>query len=144
MEISQFSGMLQSNGISATSAAQSRPPPPPPPQDELSDYMDESKEDTEVKAFMESVMEMEASGTFDAESLAANAPASMKEYAEENGVDLKSFFEQKHEQHSQRGGMPPPPQSGQAGSYASTSMLGSAESTLMETLSSSISINTTA
>ncbi|MBU3023158.1 hypothetical protein [Aestuariibacter sp. A3R04] len=143
MEISQFSGMLQSNGISATSTAQSRPPPPPP-QDELSDYMDESSEDTEVKAFMESVMEMEASGTFDAESLAANAPASMKEYAEENGVDLKSFFEQKHEQHNQRGSMPPPPPANQAGNYASTSMLGSAESTLMETLSSSISINTTA
>ena len=150
MEISQFSSVLQAGGVSATNQVEGQrpPPPPPPPQDdELSDYFSQSAEDEEVKSFMQSIMDMEASGEFDAEAIAASAPASMQAYAEENGIDLTSFFAQKHEEHTARmeqNSSLPFAEDSETGAqaYQQTAQLGSPASLLTEKLTSSIQVNT--
>ncbi|MBU2977107.1 hypothetical protein [Alteromonas sp. C1M14] len=150
MEISQFNGLMQANTMGGVNSAQSQPPPPPPKQaDELSDYMADSGDDEDVKAFMESIMDMESSGEFDAETLAATAPSSMQSFAADNGINLTDFFQQKHEQHVSRGGpqgnMPPPPAANsQTLAYSSTEQLGSASGSLMDKLTSSVGISTSA
>lgn len=153
MEISQLNSAMQTGALTGTSnvngITNQSPPPPPPQQDALSEYMAESGSDEDVKAFMQSIMDMEASGEFDAQSLAANAPATMQAFAGENGINLESFFQQKHDQQSARQSAatdmpPPPPGNSQTQTYASNEQLGSASASLMDRLTSSIGINTTA
>ncbi|MEG3768518.1 hypothetical protein [Alteromonas sp. 14N.309.X.WAT.G.H12] len=150
MEISQVNGFMQTNAMNGVANAQSQPPPPPPKHaDELSDYMADSGDDEEVKAFMDSIMDMESSGEFDAEALAATAPSSMQSFAAENGINLTNFFQQKHDQHVSKSGqqanMPPPPQgNSQTQAYSATEQLGSASGSLLDRLSSSVGISTSA
>lgn len=98
-----FSEQMKLEGALAGSLGKTPPPPPPPAEkpaeeDALASFMRSSGQDEEVKNFMQEVMEMEASGEFDAESLAESAPDSLKAYADENDIDLTSFFQQKHDQ----------------------------------------------
>ncbi len=150
MEISSFNSAMQSTSINNLSGTNgiNRQPPPPPPQDELSEFMGESGDSEEVKAFMESIMEMEASGEFDAATLAASAPASMQAFAEENGVDLAEFLQQKHEQFqsmkSNTSQPPLRPAEAPADTYANTEKMGAASSQLSDQLTASIGINTQA
>jgi len=150
MEISSFNSAMQSTSINNLSGTNgiNRQPPPPPPQDELSEFMGESGDNEEVKAFMESIMEMEASGEFDAATLAASAPASMQAFAEENGVDLAEFLQQKHEQFqsmkSNTSQPPLRPAEAPADTYANTAKMGAASSQLSDQLTASIGINTQA
>ena len=150
MEISSFNSAMQSTSINNLSGTNgiNRQPPPPPPQDELSEFMGESGDSEEVKAFMESIMEMEASGEFDAATLAASAPASMQAFAEENGVDLAEFLQQKHEQFqsmkSNTSQPPLRPAEAPADAYANTEKMGAASSQLSDQLTASIGINTQA
>ena len=150
MEISSFNSAMQSTSINNLSGTNgiNRQPPPPPPQDELSEFMGESGDSEEVKAFMESIMEMEASGEFDAATLAASAPASMQAFAEENCVDLSEFLQQKHEQFqsmkSNTSQPPLRPAEAPADTYANTEKMGAASSQLSDQLTASIGINTQA
>ncbi|OFC70831.1 hypothetical protein [Alteromonas confluentis] len=150
MEISSFNSAMQSTSINNLTGTNgiNRQPPPPPPQDELSEFMGESGDSEEVKAFMESIMEMEASGEFDAATLAASAPASMQAFAEKNGVDLAEFLQQKHEQFqsmkSNTSQPPMRPAEAPADTYANTEKMGAASSQLSDQLTASIGINTQA
>ena len=151
MEISSFNSAMQSTSINNLSGTNgiNRQPPPPPPQDELSEFMGESGDSEEVKAFMESIMEMEgAPYTSSSATLAASAPASMQAFAEENGVDLAEFLQQKHEQFqsmkSNTSQPPLRPAEAPADTYANTEKMGAASSQLSDQLTASIGINTQA
>ncbi|MCP5010890.1 MAG: hypothetical protein GY942_12995, partial [Aestuariibacter sp.] len=85
---SATSSVFQTEQTMATNQIKPPPPPKPPAQDELSDFMSQSRDDEAVQSFMHDIMAMEQSGTFDAEQVAAMAPASLQQYAQENDIDL--------------------------------------------------------
>jgi len=154
--ISSYGAMTQSNATSSSM----RPPPPPPPEavdGELSGYLSEVEGSEEAKDFMQDFMSMSLSGEFDAEQLAASAPDSLKEYAEEQGVDLEEMmqaanehFEEMGSKMPEDGNRPPPPPEGasmmnsDSAMYSSVAQYGDSSNELMESLISALSIKTTA
>lgn len=143
--------MLTDSALTASSI--SKPPPPPPPSektDALSSYMQTLGQDEEVKSFMQEVMEMEQSGEFDAEALAASAPASMQAFAEENGLDLTTFFQDKHDSFSARSnsaGKAPLAERSESSLLAQYENLSSSDSTsdsLLNALKSRVGVDTIA
>jgi hypothetical protein len=152
---SSFTSSL--NNQNMVSNEQRPPKPPQPVEGELSGFLSESRGDSEVKEFMQGFMEMNMSGEFDAATLAEQAPESLKAYAEEQGVDLEEMLQQAHDKFSEmgpppggKGGRPmPPPELLDASSnktdvYAAISELGDADSELIDSLISSLSIKTAA
>lgn len=148
MEITQSQGWQQAPLANAFAGQQAQnsamPPPPPPPQDELSGFMVEAKDDEDVRSFMQSIMDMEQSGEFDAATVAASAPDSLKAYAQENGIDLESFFQQKHDDFVSRREQAPNQPDTPAQAYSQTADLNSNSSNLLSALTSSLSVNTQA
>lgn len=63
----------------------------------------------ELEEFRVKIMEAVQNGTFDAETLAKEAPTAMKEAAEELGIDLTSALEGMASDIQTRGAYPPPP-----------------------------------
>lgn len=63
----------------------------------------------ELEEFRVKIMESVQNGTFDAETLAKEAPTAMKEAAEELGIDLTSALEGMASDIQTRGAYPPPP-----------------------------------
>jgi len=113
--VSSYSSTTQTSGVSS-----SRPPPPPQKieavEGELSGYLSEAENAEEAKSFMDDFMSMNLSGEFDAAALVESAPDSLKEYAEEQGVDLEEmmasanqYFEEMSSDTQEEGGRPPPP-----------------------------------
>ncbi|MFC0118634.1 hypothetical protein [Pseudoalteromonas xiamenensis] len=143
----------QYTNVSMTSSVQSqnvdsRPMPPPPKDDELSSFFQSVQGDEEIRDFMKSAMEMEMSGEFDAAALAESAPESLKAYAEENDIDLESYFQEKHEHFSERKdkmgeqGMPPPPPQGQGSElYQQISNMAGDNDELIQALMSSLNVS---
>ncbi|WP_448211300.1 hypothetical protein [Colwellia sp. MEBiC06753] len=99
MEISQGYSNVQFSQVNNVGARPPMPqgePPMLPEDDALSGFLNTAQDDEEVREFMRSAMEMEMSGNFDAATLAANAPESLQAYAEQEGIDLESYFNEKH------------------------------------------------
>ena len=63
----------------------------------------------ELEEFRVKIMEAVQNGTFDAETLAKEAPTAMKDAAEELGIDLTSALEGMASDIQTRGAYPPPP-----------------------------------
>ena len=154
---SSFTNSL--NNQTMVSNEQRPPKPPKPVEGELSGFLSENRGNSEVKDFMRGFMEMNISGEFDAASLADQAPESLKAYAEEQGVDLEEMLQQAHDKFSEmgpppggKGGRPVPPSeqldasstSNKTDIYAAISELGDADSELIDSLFSSLSIKTAA
>lgn len=163
MDIStNYSSLTHALSNQNIGSLENRPPErqrPDPVDGELSGFLSESRGNTEVKDFMKGFMEMNISGEFDAATLAESAPDSLKAYAEEQGVDLETMLQQAHDKFSEmgpppagRGGkpMPPPEQNGTTNTdnktniYSAISQLGDADSELINSLISSLSIQTAA
>lgn len=92
----------------------------------ISQMSDEEK--AEMRVFHEEMMEAVKNGTFDASTMAANAPDALKSFAEENGVDLETMMEDQafmmqNMANTQGPPPPPPPQmygsDGQGTAYSS-------------------------
>lgn len=67
------------------------------------------EEKSEMKAFHDDVMEAVENGTFDASELAASAPESLVNFAEENDLDLEQMIEGMAQGPQGHKGAPPPP-----------------------------------
>lgn len=67
------------------------------------------EERTELKAFHDEVMEAVKNGTFDASEMAENAPESLTQFAEENGLDVEQMIEGMAQGPQGHKGPPPPP-----------------------------------
>jgi hypothetical protein len=90
--------------------------PPPPFSTEISQMgqlfsaVEETGEtaNSELKLFVASLFEALHSGTFDTETLTENASDTIKEIAEEAGVDLAAVLSEFQENAPQMNGTPPP------------------------------------
>jgi len=92
-------------------------------------------------------MAMEQSGTFDAEQVAAMAPASLQQYAQENDIDLAEFFQAKHDAFQQRQSGTDNSESSEsvaAQTYQAVETAQSPQQTLLDKLTGSIGVNTVA
>ena len=144
---SATSSVFQTEQTMASNQIKPPPPPKPPAQDELSAYMSESRDDEAVKSFMQDIMAMEQSGTFNAEQAASMAPASLQQYAQENDIDLTAFFQKKHDafqqrQHNTEGAEGSNSVATQT--YQAVESAQSPQQSLLEKLAGSIGINTVA
>lgn len=152
MDISNSSVMQQANLERTMAQGMGNTPPPPPPpkpeEDELSDFMAESGDSDAVKSFMQSIMDMEDSGEFDAETLATTAPETLQSYAEEHNIDLATFFQAKHdsmqEAKTASSAEPAATVPSAVDQYASTEDIGKPEKGLFDMLKSSLGIKTQA
>ncbi|MDF2176768.1 hypothetical protein P2G88_00705 [Aliiglaciecola sp. CAU 1673] len=143
MQIQAMSGAAYMQGAQMGQVGQGQRPPPPP-KDGLSGFMDTAKDDPEIRDFLQSIREASDSGEFDAQALAEQAPDSLKSYAEENGIDLASMFQKKHDAHQERmasseGGRQPI-----AGRFAQLQFSTSSEGILMSALQRSTGVETAA
>ena len=144
---SATSSVFQTEQTMATNQIKPPPPPKPPAQDELSDFMNQSRDDEAVQSFMHDIMAMEQSGTFDAEQVAAMAPASLQQYAQENDIDLAEFFQAKHDAFQQRQSTTDDSESSESvatQTYQAVESTQSPQQTLLDKLTGSIGVNTVA
>ncbi len=81
--------------------------PPPPMMGGIDDSELSEEEIAEMEAFHDEIMNAISNGSFDAAELAAEAPESMVEFAEENGLDLEQMIEWMAQ--GPQGPPPPPP-----------------------------------
>lgn len=156
MEISQNYANVQTAAVSKLNNRPPMPqgePPALPESDALSGFLNNAKDDEEVKEFMRSVMDMEMSGNFDAATLAANAPDSLKEYAAQEGIDLEAYLNEKHENFSEMSnkmggpaGSPPakPEEAEESQLYKQVSQLSEEQQDLLSSLLSSLTVDTNA
>ncbi len=124
MEINSTGSIDSYTGISGTgfnrSVNEEKAPPPFPVGEEnmsisgpgkmmskISGMSEEEK--AEMDAFRDTVMSALENGTFDAAALAEEAPESMAEFADENGMDLEKMVEGMAKGPKGKEGAPPPP-----------------------------------
>ena len=85
-------------------------PPPPPPMMGGPEGSEMSEEEiAEMEAFHDEIINAVNDGSFDASEMAANAPESMVNFAEENGFDLEQMIEGMAQEPQGHMGAPPPP-----------------------------------
>ena len=126
---SDFTQMQSQRGAHGMNG--SMPPPPPPPSDSTEEssstdtdsttaasikaIMDELKNqstqgNTSAQSFAKELFDSLKSGNADAAKLAEDAPDELKQFAEENGIDLTAVFtDMKNHPAPPNGGTPPPP-----------------------------------